>query len=135
MAYTNAFRDTLLDHIWGSVDYTPATTWYMALSTTTPTAVGGNVTEPGSGAYARVAVVNNQTNFPDGTDGAKKNGTAITFPKATASWGTVTHFCFFTAASGGTTVAWGALGASKTIDTDDTPSFAINDITITSAAG
>ncbi|MCP4213922.1 MAG: hypothetical protein GY765_04655 [bacterium] len=133
MAYVNALKDLVIDHIFGSVDYTPLTTWYIGLSTTTPTDAGGNITEPGAGAYARVTQTNNQTNFPDATNGVKNNGAVITFPKATASWGTVTHFVMYDAASSGNAWAWGALTASKTIDTDDTPSFAIGAITITSA--
>ncbi|MCP4568604.1 MAG: hypothetical protein GY841_13590 [FCB group bacterium] len=133
MAYINSLKDLVLDHVFGSVDYTPLTTWYIGLSTTTPTDAGTNITEPASGAYARVSQTNNQTNFPDATNGVKNNGSVITFPKATASWGTVTHFVMYDAATVGNAFAWGALTASKTIDTDDTPSFAIGDITITSA--
>jgi hypothetical protein len=61
----------------------------------------------------------------------KANGTAITFPAATGSWGTITHIGGFTASTGGTVVWWGALSASKAIDNGDTFSIPIGDLDLT----
>jgi hypothetical protein len=76
-------------------------------------------------------VTNNGTNWPAASGGAKSNGAAITFPQATASWGTVTHFGILDAATSGNLLCWGALSASKTIDAGDTPSFAAGELDIT----
>ena len=89
-----------------------------------------NFTEPGSGSSARVTVTNNATNWPAASGGAKANGIEIAFPTATAPWGTVTHFAVYDAVSGGNMLLWGALLASKTIDTDDNPKFAIGDLDV-----
>ncbi len=122
----------ILDHVLGGPDYTRAATVHVALFTAAPTDAGGG-TEATGGAYARVAVTNNATNFPAATGPAstKKNGTAITFPKATASWGTVVSWGIFDAATAGNLLYWGNLTTSKSVGIDDTPSFAANAITIT----
>lgn len=131
MSFFNFLEDELLDHVWGNASYSAPANLYVGLSTTTPAEDGTNITEPGGGSYARVTIVNNATNWPAASAGSKANGTAITFVKATGSWGTVTHFMFFDAITTGNALAFGALTASKTIDTDDTASFAIGDLTIT----
>lgn len=116
----------------GAADTVPAT-WYVALTTTTPTdsAAGTEVT---GGSYARVAVTNNTTNFPAPTTGVIANGAAITFPAPTANWGTVTHFELWDAASAGTRRYWGALTTPRTINNGDSaPSFAVGAMTLTAA--
>ena len=89
----------------GATTWAPAT-WYVGLSTTTPAGDGTAFSEPVGGAYARVAVTNNSTNWPAATTGdgvtRKANGAKITFPNPTGSWGTITHYGIFTASSGGT---------------------------------
>jgi hypothetical protein len=70
-------------------------TWYVGLSLSPATKIGlvvnanGQASEISGGGYARVAVVNNLTNFPAVSGGSKSNGIAITFPRPTADWGTV----------------------------------------------
>jgi len=81
----------LLDHVLGNTAYTAPTIVYVALYTVAPTDAGGG-TEVTGGAYARVAVTNNITNWPAAAGGLKSNGTEIVFPTATASWGTVVAF-------------------------------------------
>ena len=63
--------------------------------------------------------------------GAASNAAAISFPTATASWGTVTHYALFDAASSGNMLRWAALTASKTIGSGDTASFAIGALQMT----
>lgn len=123
-------ENELLDHLYGGDDYSRPATVYLALFTSAPTDAGGG-TEVSGGAYARVAVTNNATNWPAATGGTKKNGTAITFPTATANWGTVVAFAIFDAATAGNILHWGDLTVAKTVTTGDTPSFAANAITIT----
>lgn len=132
MSFADFLEDELLDHVWSNTAFAPAATLYVGLSTTTPADDGTNITEPSGGAaYARVAVVNNLTNWPAASGGAKANGTSIDFPTATGSWGTVTYFFVADAASGGNIYGSGALSTAKTIDSGDTASFAIGDLDIT----
>jgi hypothetical protein len=119
-----------LDHVLGGGDYTRPGTVYIALYTAAPTDAGGG-TEVTGGSYARVAVTNNATNWPAASPGSKQNGTAFTFPQATANWGTVVAFGILDAASGGNLLYWGDLTASKTVENGDTAEFAVSGITIT----
>lgn len=120
----------LLDHTFGGADYTRPATLYVGLYTAAPTDAGGG-TEVSGGSYARVAVTNNDTNWPAAAAGAKANGTAITFPAATGDWGTVVAFGIFDAAEAGNLLAWADLTANKTVETGDTATFAIGALDIT----
>lgn len=122
--------DSLLDLMFGGVAYTPPATYYIGLSTTTPTNTGTNVTEPAGGAYARVAVVNNTTNWPAASARSKSNGTQVTFPQATASWGTVTDFVIYDAATAGNFIGWGPLNTAETVNTNMTPDFPVGALTV-----
>ena len=123
-------ENTLLDEVLGATDYTPPGTVYLALFTAAPDDTGGG-TEVSGGGYARVAVTNNSTNWPAASGGSKSNGVDMTFPQATADWGTVVAFAIFDASTGGNMLYWGDLTTSKTINNGDTAKFAAGDITIT----
>ena len=129
-SFSNFLELELLDHVFGAAAYTAPATLYVALYTAAPSDTGGG-TEVTGGAYARVAVTNNATNFPAAAAGAKANGTAITFPTATANWGTVVAFGILDASGGGNLLAWADLTASKAVNSGDTASFAVNDLDIT----
>ena len=122
-------ENKILDHVLGGGDYTRPATVYVALYTVAPTDAGGG-TEVSGGSYARVAVTNNSTNWPAASSGSKSNGTAISFPAATANWGTVVAFGIFDAASGGNLLYWGTLSASKAVNNGETASFAAGQLTI-----
>ena len=125
MPATDAFEAILLDGIFGDPDYTPPTNWFISLSTTTPTEAGANFTEPVGNGYARVSTADADWAAATGTAPVTKaNANAITFPQATGSWGTVTHFGFHDLSSGGNLRIWGALGTSKAIGNLDIASFA-----------
>ncbi len=122
-----------LDGALGGSNFAQPATVYLALYTVAPTSAGGG-TEVSGGAYARVAVTNNSTNWPASTGGGpgtKANGAAFTFPTATVSWGTVVAWGIFDAASAGNGLYWGTLNASRLVNIGDTPSFAIGALTIT----
>lgn len=130
MSFTDYMEDALLDHIFGG-QATPAVgTLYLALSSTTPNDAG-NFTEPPGGAYARAAVLADNTNFPASSAGSIKNGgTAISFPKATDPWPTVTHFGIFDAFSGGNLIAYGALTSSESVVTHNVLTIPVDELVI-----
>lgn len=105
-------------------------TYYVGLFTAAPGDTGGG-TEAAGGSYARVAVVNNGTNWPAAASSQKKNGTAIIFPTATGNWGTITHFGLFTALSAGTLAHYNALTAPLAVTSGMTPTFAVNALVLT----
>jgi len=127
---SNYLELKVLDHVLGGGDYTRPAKVYVALYTAAPTDAGGG-TEVSGGDYARVEVVNNATNFPAASEGAKSNGTKITFAEATASWGTVVAFGILDAAESGNLLLWAGLTANKTIDSGDTAEFAVGDLDYT----
>jgi hypothetical protein len=135
MGFATTTANALLDAALGTshIAAFPATV-YVALSSTLPTNTGTNVTEPAVGAYARVAVTNNDTNFPAAAARAKANATIITFPTVTADWTGIGWFALYDAATAGTFLGWGALSATVTIPTGITPRFAIGALTATVAA-
>lgn len=125
---TNYLEGKVLDLILNATAFS-APTPYVGLFTAAPTDAGGG-TEVSGGSYARVDA---SANFPaaSGTPRSCANDVAITFPTATADWGTCTHFGIFDAASAGNLLYWAALTASKTVQNGDTASFAIGALTVT----
>jgi hypothetical protein len=127
---SNADANNLLDSRFGGVAVNAPGTYFVALSTTTPTDAGGNITEPGAGAgYSRVGVVNNLTNWPAAANRAKANGAVIPYPTASAAWGTITAFALFDAATGGTFRGWGAV-SPQAVAAGATPDFPVGALVI-----
>lgn len=129
-AMSNYLENKLQDHVLGGPDYARPATVYVALFTADPGETGATG-EVSGGSYARAAVTNNSTNWPAASGGVKSNGTTITFPTATASWGTITHMAIFDAATAGNMLYHGALSASKTVGNGDTFDFPAGNISIT----
>lgn len=131
----------ILDLVLGAVAYTAPATIYVALSTAlySDAATGSAMNEVSSTStgYARVAVTNSLTNFPAATGTnptTKTNGTAITFPTATGSWGGapgVQSFYFVDATTGGNVLYGGDLALAKVIAIGDTATFANSSIIVT----
>lgn len=104
----------VLDAVLGQTALPAIATVYVALFSVTPTDAGGGTelataTSPG---YARVAVTNNTTNFPNASAGAKTNGVDITFPVNTsggAAWVAAIAWGIFDASTGGNLLLWGAM--------------------------
>ena len=109
----------LLDHVLGSADYTPPTNTHIALFTAAPSDSGGG-TEVTGGSYARVDKTNDLTNWPAAASGAKSNGTAITFPQATANWGECVAWGIFDAGAAGNLLYWGYLRNGTPLDAPGT---------------
>jgi hypothetical protein len=131
------FEQKVLDHIFTDPTWTPPTTLYVALSSSTPTEAGGSITEPSGGAYARVATTAADWSAASGTAPAVKTNTAtLTFPTATADWASaanLTHALLCASLSGVTTadfIAFGALATAKPVLNGDTASFAASAITM-----
>jgi hypothetical protein len=118
MPFTNYLKNVVLNNVFGGTAFTPPATLYLGLSTTAVTEAGGGITEPTGGAYARVSFANNKTTGWDtgtGADNLISNLSELTFPEATASWGTITHFFISDAATGGNILVSEALTTAKTI--------------------
>ena len=133
MGLGNTYENNVLDAVLGQGFTKPATV-YVALFTATPSSSGGGTEVSTSGtAYARVAVTNNATNWPNASSGSKSNGTVVTFPTATGSWGTVTSWALFDAATGGTLICFGNLTSSIAVGSGQAPDFPIGTLICTAA--
>jgi hypothetical protein len=126
-SFSNYWEDKVLDHIFDKNNYTPPTI-YVALSTSEPSDDASGFAEPTGNAYTRVETSASDWNAASG--GSLNNANDIIFPKATGSWGTITHFALFDAATSGNMLAHGALNQSKTIDSSYTATFDTGDLSI-----
>lgn len=106
-------ENLILDHINLVTAWTPTTPLKVALYTVTPTETGGG-TEVSGGSYARTNVT-----FAAASAGSASNSADVTFPTATASWGTVAAVAIFDSHATPKMIWYGPLTASKTIDTGD----------------
>lgn len=100
--------------------------WYLGLFTSATSDAGGG-TEVSGGSYARQSVA-----FTVSTSTASNSAT-ITFPTASASWGTITHVAVYDASTSGNQLFHGAVTTSKTIDNGDTFQVTAGNLTITLA--
>jgi hypothetical protein len=117
-AKTYAHSNAVIDHFLRNSAQTSPTTVYFALFTVAPTQSGGG-TEVTGGSYARIAAT-----FGAPANGVSSNSAPVTFPTATASWGTVVAAGIFDALSGGNLLYYGTLGTPKTVGNGDSISFA-----------
>ena len=126
-AMSNYLENEILDHILGTGAYTMPSAVYVGLST-------GSFGDDNSGTelsgsnYSRVSAT-----FSAAASGTTSNSAAIEFAAATGSWGTVSHFGIFDAASAGNLLIHGAFTASKAIETGDILKISAGDLDITAA--
>jgi hypothetical protein len=129
-ALSTTASNNLLDKEFGATNYTPPATLYIALYSSAPANDGSGGTELSGDAYARVAVTNNTTNWPNASAKVKSNGTAITFPQATADWVEAEAVVIFDASSGGNVRAFGYLDEPAAITNGQTAEFEAGDLEI-----
>ena len=126
-SFADYWENEILDHLFGKGSYTPPTI-YVGLSTANPADDASGLAEPSENSYERVATAGTDWNVASG--GTIDNANEISFPEASGSWGTLTHFALFDAASGGNMLAHGSLVVSKSISSGDTIKFAAGDLDI-----
>jgi hypothetical protein len=119
------------NHVYGSTAWSIPGTQYFALLSGAPTDAGGGTELSGIG-YARLAITNNTTNFPNASGGVKTNGTAFNFsPASGGNWATATHWATYDASSGGNLLFWGALTTPVTVTDTSDCGWAIGQLQIT----
>jgi hypothetical protein len=105
---------------------------YVALFTDVATdaelEAGTLTNEVSGGAYARQLA-----GLSAPSDGASENGADITFPQATADWGTIKYVALMDAESVGNVLMWSQLDATKVINNGDTFKFNAGDLDVTVA--
>ncbi len=129
MSISNYLENELLDHIFNAA-YTNVATVYVALSTADPLDDASGMAEPVGNNYAREAIT-----FSAASSRVITQSGDITFNTASGSWGTISHYAIYDAATSGNMLAHGSLNASKSVVNGNTPSIATTEITITFSAG
>ncbi|RKY08075.1 MAG: hypothetical protein DRP65_09585 [Planctomycetota bacterium] len=134
MALARSVHQGLLNHFFGKSTYT-AETIYVGLSSTEPTSTGGNVTEPSGGAYARVQTAASDWNSATAADPSETtNANEIAFAEATADWlsgADLGWAVFYSAASGGTFLGFGACAIARSVFSGDIAKFKAGEISVT----
>jgi len=117
MAATYYLDNVLLNWMRNAAPAAPAGIYLAALTAATnlktPT-----VTEVTGGAYARQALT-----LAAPASGVSSNSANVTFPVATADWGTVTHVAIYDAVTGGNCLQVIALSSSQAINTGNQLAF------------
>lgn len=118
MSKSNFLETVLLNHVLRNIPYTPPATVYLALFTTIPAEDGTGGVEVSGGSYARQSVA-----FNPPVLNQVVNAGDVTFPTATAAWGTITSFALMDAASGGNYLYIANLTAPRTVGISDVIKF------------
>ena len=113
MSKTNYLETALLNHVLRNVSYTSPTLPYVALYTVAPSEAGGG-TEVIGGGYARQAVT-----FTAPAPDSVSNSTDVTFPIASADWGTIVAFGIFDASTGGNLLYFANLTVARDVLQND----------------
>ncbi len=139
-AMSNYLEGEIIKHIFRTGTFTKPSVIAIALVTAsvTDSDTGSTITEVAdSNGYERQTLNPSDSNWsaPTGGNGATDNVSAITFPQATGSWGTVTGVAILDSAThgSGNLLFYGTLADSKVINNGDTFSFDIGDLDISVA--
>jgi hypothetical protein len=122
---SNYLENALINATLRNTSYTSPATVYVGLYTTDP-GEGNTGTEVSGGSYARTAVT-----FGAPSNGVSTNSSAVTFPTATGTWGTITHIGILDASTSGNLLYYTALDASKSIASGDVFTIASSNLSVT----
>jgi hypothetical protein len=124
---TNFAEDLVLDWLFTTNSATRPTSWYVGLFTVAP-GEGGGGTEVAGNSYARTAATFTVSGTAPTT---ASNSSAVEFPEASGSWGTIVAAGIFDASTSGNLIAFANLTTSKAIDTGDVLRFNTGALDIT----
>ena len=125
--FSNYLENAFINAALRGTNFTAPTTVYVSLYTTDPTDADTG-TEVSGGSYARTAVT-----FGAPSNGVTTNSADVTFPTATASWGTVSHIGVHDASTSGNLLFHTPLDTAKTIDSGDIFKIETGNLTVTLA--
>ena len=125
---TTAFLNCIMGNVFGT-DKSKAlpTEYYLGLSKTTPNVDGTGVTEPDGASYSRVKL----TTLSAPSNGVIQNTSDVVFAETTEDWGTITHYVFFTSASGSEFIGAEALTTPKIVQSESQIRFRANTLKLT----
>jgi hypothetical protein len=119
---SNYLETAIFNHVFRNTSYTSPATVYLALFTSTATSAeleAGTLTnEVTGGSYARQTAA-----FAAPSNGVGSNSGTITFPTASAGWGTIRFVAAMDASSSGNLLWYAQLTSDVTINTSNTFQF------------
>ena len=132
-AASNYLENKVLDHTLRVAAYTQPSALYLGLFNNTSGSAAANLeagiitdeTSASGTAYQRQAI-----SFNAASGGSTANALTVTFPVATAAWGTISHVAIMDAQTSGNILYWGSVTTPKSIDVDDTFQVSANNLTI-----
>jgi hypothetical protein len=124
---SNFLENALINATLRNTTYTSVATVYVSLWTSNP-GDDASGTEVTGGSYARTAVT-----FGAPSNGVSTNSADVTFPTATASWGTVGWIGINDAATSGNLLYHTALDTAKAIDSGDIFKISTGNLSVTLA--
>jgi hypothetical protein len=139
-AASNFLENKVLDHVlrYSTAPYTAPSTLYLALFNNTSGSAAANLeagtltdeTSTSGTAYARQSVT-----FAAASSGSSATNATVTFPTATANWGTITHVAIMDGDTegAGNVLFYGAVTTSKTIEVGDTFQVSSGNLTVSLA--
>ena len=120
---SNYLENKILDHVLRNTSYTSPTTVYVGLYTSDP-ADDNSGTEVTGGSYARQIL-----SVTTATAGIVTSSADVTFPQATAAWGTISHIGLLDAISSGNLLMHTALTTSRDVEVGDVLKIATGSLT------
>jgi len=127
---TDAGEKLILDHLLKTLEYAPSPEVFLLLSSTDPLDDGSGITEPIGGSYSRTPI-----SFASAVGRSITQSANVVFPIPTAPWGTMNYFAIADNVVAGNILAYGSLGASKDIITDNSVIVVAGDVTLTMLPG
>ena len=126
-ALSDYAENKVLDVLGANATFTAPSNVYLGLSTGS-LGDDNSDTELTGNNYSRVSV-----SFGAAASGTMSNDAAIEFAAATGSWGSVSHWGLYDAASSGNLLVHGSFTTAKTIASGDVLKVATGDLDITAA--
>jgi hypothetical protein len=120
---SNYLENKLLDHVLRNESFTSPTTVYVGLYTSDP-GDDNSGTEVSGGSYARQIL-----NVTTATGGIVTSSADVTFPQATAHWGTISHIGLLDALSSGNLLMHTPLTTSRVVEVGDVLKIATGSLT------
>lgn len=115
---------SLVDLVLRGTVFNPPAGIYLALFTVAPTLSTAGTEVTGAG-YQRVA-----TTWAATVNGQTSNASVLTFPVATAAWGTVVAYGLYDASSGGHLLYFAPLNASRTVQINDQVQYPVGQLVV-----
>lgn len=121
---SNYLINALINGVYRNTAFTPPTTVYLGLFLTNPTP-SNTGTEVTGGSYARQAVT-----FAAPSGQQSLNSGTITFPTASANWGTIAYLAIFDAVSGGNLLSFAPANIAVVVNSGNTYTINASQLTV-----